>query len=154
MSNIDEIMGAVGRHGDDCIRDADAASASFEALREMIAAALADARQEGAEAIRAKAAQGWDGCMYNAPGETLDIGTDIRALPLPESTVEVVMDRGHGGLTFAPAKCEPVRLTLDQIGEAAETMPGGIDGFLKGWGWQQFARAIETAVLTANGMTK
>ena len=110
MSNIDEIMGAVGRHGDDCIRDADAASASFEALREMIAAALADARQEGAEAMRAKAAQGWDGCMYNAPGETLDIGTDIRALPLPESTVEVVMDRGHGGLTFAPAKREPVLL--------------------------------------------
>ncbi|MEN9489565.1 MAG: hypothetical protein RJA63_14 [Pseudomonadota bacterium] len=42
MSTIDEIMGAIGRHGDDCIRDADAASASFEALREMIAAALAD----------------------------------------------------------------------------------------------------------------
>ena len=47
MSTIDEIMGAVGRRGDDCIRDADAASASFEALREMIAAALADARREG-----------------------------------------------------------------------------------------------------------
>ena len=48
MSNIDEIMGAVGRHGDDCIRDGDAASESFEALREMIAAALAEARREGA----------------------------------------------------------------------------------------------------------
>lgn len=47
---------------------------------------------------------------------------------------------------------EPVRLTLDQIGESAETMPGGIDGFLKGWGWQQFARAIESAVLAANGL--
>ena len=57
--------------------------ASADELREMIAAALADARREGAEAMRAKAAQGWDGCMYNAPGETLDIGADIRALPLP-----------------------------------------------------------------------
>ena len=58
MSNIDEIMGAVGRHGDDCIRDADAASESFEALRELISAALADARREGAAEIeRLKAAQ-------------------------------------------------------------------------------------------------
>jgi hypothetical protein len=24
-----------------------------------------------------------------------------------------------------------------------ESMPGGLDGFLKGWGWQQFAQAIE-----------
>ena len=83
MSNIDEIMGAIGRHGDDCIRDADSASESFEGLRDLIAAALADARREGAEAMRAKAAQGWDGCMYNAPGETIDIGADIRALLLP-----------------------------------------------------------------------
>ena len=55
----------------------------FSALELMIASALAEARREGAEAMRAKAAQGWDGCMYNAPGETLDIGADIRALPLP-----------------------------------------------------------------------
>ena len=50
MSKIDEIMGAVGRHGDDCIRDADAASASFEGLRDLIAAALADAERKGAAA--------------------------------------------------------------------------------------------------------
>ena len=43
MSKIDEIMGAIGRHGDDCIRGSDAASESFEALREMIASALEDA---------------------------------------------------------------------------------------------------------------
>ena len=47
MSKIDEIMGAIGRHGDDCIRDADAASESFDELREMIAAALAEVRQIG-----------------------------------------------------------------------------------------------------------
>lgn len=43
VMSIDEIMAAIGRHGDDCIRDADAASESFEALRDMIAAALEDA---------------------------------------------------------------------------------------------------------------
>lgn len=151
MSTINEIMGAVWRHGDDCIRDGDAASESFEALRELIAAALADARREGAEAMRAKAAQGWDGCMYNAPGETLDIGTDIRALPLPESTVEVVMDREHGGLTFAPAKREPVLLTDEQIERA-------VDGH--GWTVSELqvedipgmARDIEAAVLAANNL--
>lgn len=52
MSTIDEIMGAIGRHGDDCIRDADAASESFEGLREMIATALEEARREVAEAMR------------------------------------------------------------------------------------------------------
>jgi hypothetical protein len=24
-----------------------------------------------------------------------------------------------------------------------DALPGGLDGFLKGWGWQQFAQAIE-----------
>ena len=55
MSKIDEIMGAIGRHGDDCIRDGDTASASFEALRELIAAALADAERKGAEVLRMSA---------------------------------------------------------------------------------------------------
>lgn len=55
MSNIDEIMGAIGRHGDDGIRDADAASASFEALRELIAAALA-AKDAEIERLKAKLA--------------------------------------------------------------------------------------------------
>ena len=63
----------------------------FSALELMIASALAEARREGAEAMRAKAAQGWDGCMYNAPGETLDIGADIRALPLPTGPRQAVL---------------------------------------------------------------
>ena len=36
-------------------------------------------------------------------------------------------------------------LTDEGINEIADSMPGGLDGFLKGWGWQQFARAIEAA---------
>ena len=33
-------------------------------------------------------------------------------------------------------------LTDEQIDAVAESMTGGLDGFLKGWGWRQFAREI------------
>lgn len=33
-------------------------------------------------------------------------------------------------------------LTDEQIDAIARSMPGGLDGFLKGWGWNQFAHAI------------
>ena len=46
-------------------------------------------------------------------------------------------------LYTAPPKRQP--LTDECINEIANSMPGGLDGFLKGWGWQQFARAIEKA---------
>ena len=39
----------------------------------------------------------------------------------------------------------PHGLTDVQIKDIAENMPGGMNGFLKGWGWIQFARAIEEA---------
>lgn len=29
-----------------------------------------------------------------------------------------------------------------RISEIADSMPGGLQGFAKGWGWQQFARAV------------
>jgi len=32
-----------------------------------------------------------------------------------------------------------------QISVIAESMPGGLPGYCKGWGWTQFARAIEEA---------
>lgn len=34
------------------------------------------------------------------------------------------------------------------IDKIAETMPGGMDGFLKGWGWRQFARAVEGEIVS------
>ena len=46
-------------------------------------------------------------------------------------------------LYTAPPKRQP--LTDAGINEIAESMPGGLAGFMKGWGWQQFARAIEAA---------
>ena len=46
-------------------------------------------------------------------------------------------------LYTAPPKSQP--LTDVGINEIADSMPGGLAGFMKGWGWQQFARAIEKA---------
>lgn len=34
------------------------------------------------------------------------------------------------------------KITNEQIDEIAESMPGGMEGFMKGWGWQQFARKL------------
>lgn len=46
-------------------------------------------------------------------------------------------------LYTAPPKRKP--LTDECINEIANSMPGGLAGFMKGWGWQQFARQIEAA---------
>lgn len=34
------------------------------------------------------------------------------------------------------------QLTDEQIDAIADAMPGGLEGFIKGWGWRQFARAV------------
>jgi hypothetical protein len=34
-------------------------------------------------------------------------------------------------------------LTDEDRADVLASLPGAIDGFLKGWGWQQFAQAIE-----------
>lgn len=34
------------------------------------------------------------------------------------------------------------KITNEQINEIAESMPGGLEGFMKRWGWQQFARKL------------
>lgn len=39
------------------------------------------------------------------------------------------------------------RLTESQIGAVFNSMPGGPQGFLIDWGYMQFARAIENAIL-------
>lgn len=37
----------------------------------------------------------------------------------------------------------PMGIPEARIKAIAESMSGGLDGFCKGWGWLQFARAIE-----------
>ena|ERR1019366_6269127 len=39
----------------------------------------------------------------------------------------------------------PLGLTNAQIDLIAHTLPGGLDGYRKQWGWRQFARAVEAA---------
>ena len=40
---------------------------------------------------------------------------------------------------------QKTKLSDEDIDAIANGMPGGLDGFMKGWGWRQFARAIEQA---------
>ena len=41
-----------------------------------------------------------------------------------------------------PPQAKQDQLTNEQIDAIADAMPGGLEGFLKGWGWRQFARAV------------
>lgn len=52
-------------------------------------------------------------------------------------------------LAAQPSVC-PDGLTDAEIDTIAESMPGGLDGFLKGWGWRNFARAVEAEVMGAH----
>lgn len=130
MTSVDEIMAAIGRQGDDCIRDADAASESFEALREMIAAALADAERKGAEAMReaaGDAVEEFEGRWLSASAVHLC----IRALPLPTGS--------------QPAGAVPGEWIKWQGGAQGRGNPSvGHD--------INAARAIEAAVLAAKGL--
>ena len=51
-----------------------------------------------------------------------------------------------GPLYLHPAPQQAASVLTDaQIDAISESMPGGLSGFLKGWGWRQFARAILAA---------
>jgi hypothetical protein len=143
MSTIDKIMWAIGHHGDDCIRSDDAASESFEALRELITAALAEARREGAEQMRIDAGMLCTAQADEADGDIAyrdachDCAKAVRALPMPTGPRQAV------------------RLTDEQIGfiahEVAQKFLGGAGNDTENWD-TELSRAIETAVLAENGM--
>lgn len=141
MSTIDEIMGAIGRHGDDCIRDSDAASASFEVLRDLIAAALADARRDGAEAMREAAADRIEECDQET--ERWEYAEHVRALPLPAGERQAVMLTDEQMLSTGQPAYDGLMDHVYEHGTAAE---GGRHHTLK------MMRAIESAVLAANGL--
>ena len=54
-----------------------------------------------------------------------------------------VFDAGFERGWDAAQVVHPFGIPEDRIRQIAEGMPGGLDGFMKGWGWLQFARAIE-----------
>lgn len=46
------------------------------------------------------------------------------------------------------------RLSDPEIDKVAASMPGGVGGFLKTWGWLQFAKALEDALIECNSPDK
>ena len=137
MSAIDKIMGAVGRHGDDCIRDADSASESFEALREMIAAALADARRDGAEQMRAA------------------VESALDDLPLPDGFfVSDIMGAINDAMPLPTGERQAVLLTDEQIEHGREKVFSTGNPFCPcdAKTMRKAARWADRAVLAANGL--
>lgn len=57
---------------------------------------------------------------------------------------EAIVEGIELGCVQEPAQA----LSNEEIDLIANTMPGGLDGFLKGWGWRNFARAVEGEVLS------
>lgn len=55
---------------------ADSGKYRADTLQSVVEAARANAK---AKDLIERIAHGWDGCMYDAVGETIDIGADIRA---------------------------------------------------------------------------
>lgn len=90
-----------------------------------------------------------------APAEA---GSAPLVLPEPYTVAELLgeplplysAEQMHEYRAARPPKQEsrPLRESLSdhEIDGIAETMPGGLEGFLKSWGWRQYARAVEAAV--------
>jgi len=123
MSSVDEIMGAIQQAADamdDCLDGS---------LRDLIAAAIADARREAAEQMREACADRVEVCDQDT--DRWEYAEHIRALPLPTGQRQAVL------LTDA-----------DVLG----AMPD-CHGTSLGKTWLlNAARAIEAAVLAANGL--
>lgn len=56
-----------------------------------------------------------------------------------------VFEAGFARGWDAARPTHPNGLSDEQIDAIGAAMEGGVSGFLTAWGWQQFARAIETA---------
>ncbi|WP_316150455.1 hypothetical protein [Cupriavidus sp. BIC8F] len=88
------------------------------------------------------------------PEDSCDIDDGIRAAPSAsaQQAEPGAEQRDECGMTESDWRMVEVladmpRLTDERIDGIADAMPGGMEGFLKGWGWRQFARQVEEAVL-------
>lgn len=162
MSTIDEIMSDVqsfastwalvgGRFDDGSMHNT--AEDQSAALRDLIAAALAEARREGAEAMREK---------YNAMRQALEVIAvgDSNAPASDAADTLVACDewqagspaaaRADGSMPLPTGKRQAVRLTDEQI-----VLPviHGFGATTNDWASHiEYAHAIESAVLAANGL--
>ncbi|MCT9125369.1 DUF551 domain-containing protein [Cupriavidus gilardii] len=83
----------------------------------------------------------------------MEVQATIEHVLVPHAVIPVSMD-------WTRRLCEAVRhlaqqpaaqaagLTDEEIDLIANTMPGGMAGFMRGWGWRNFARAIEGELLS------
>ena len=92
------------------------------------------------------------GCTYDermraigAVKDALSGGETAAEAPAPAGPARVRNPRMWIEHHFDDAAKERQPLTDECINGIANSMPGGLAGFMKGWGWQQFARAIEAA---------
>lgn len=60
---------------------------------------------------------------------------------------KAAMEFAHAAFAPSPADERAARLDDAEIDTIAESMPGGLTGFMKQWGWRQFARAVEDEVI-------
>lgn len=77
-------------------------------------------------------------------------GIDIDACEEPRETSDrittvlaALKQALHPPMDLEPLPEAPVpTLTPEEVGAIAASMPGGMAGFAKGWGWEQFAAAV------------
>ena len=130
---IDEIMRAVVESQDMTLAWHRMEEGSYGVLNhqylvigELIAAAIADAKREGAEAMREACADRVEGCDQET--ERWDYAEHIRAMPLPTGPRQAVLLTDEQ-LTAASGRTTPLTFVAEKT-----------------------YRAIETAVLAANGL--
>jgi hypothetical protein len=79
---------------------------------------------------------------------------DASKRPLTEQDIfdaGVRSGMARAGVSTASAPTtDPARLSEADINTLVDSMPGGLKGFLKGWGWLNFARAVEDESILLN----
>ena len=74
---LDKHLDAILRASGSALRNYGTSGKTIDDMRAALSAAVAELAP--ANTIINQIADGWDGCMYDAPSETIDIGADIRA---------------------------------------------------------------------------
>jgi len=157
------IAGAMLKRTGEIIREQRAADPAQHALADKVISTLTRLRLPGWILIDSTSLDALAGLLKAAEAEKAKPAPALRlasyfANEAPEGEKPRYAEVGkefHGDpdvypLYFAPSDShfinEPARLTLARISELWNGMPGGRDGFLKQWGYCQFAEAVEAEV--------
>ena len=83
---------------------------------------------------------------YQLTGYVLRHPTTSDRVIIESSAVRWVKADDMAKIMFPQNRQPRQPLTDERISDIASSMPGGLDGFCKGWGWRSFARAIEAEI--------